>query len=64
MPLPIFLAHFNAQNSSRAGDAALYTGTNWTSAAFLGFLAENNPNPFGFMCNNAAGCTTATRPTA
>ncbi len=60
VPLPIFLAHFNAQNASRAGDAAVYTGTNWTSAAFLGFLAAQNPNPFGFMCNNAGGCTTAT----
>ena len=59
-PLPIFLAYFNAQNGSRAGDASLYTGTNWTSASFLGFLAAQNPNPFGFMCNNAAGCTTAT----
>jgi hypothetical protein len=60
VPLPIFLAYFNAQNASRAGDAALYSGTNWTSAAFLGYLAQNNPNPFGFMCNNAGGCTTAT----
>ena len=45
VPLPIFLAHFNAQNSSRAGDASLYTGANWTSAAFLGFLAAQNPEP-------------------
>lgn len=60
-PLPIFLAYFNAQNAARAGEAAVYTGTNWTSASFLGFLAANNPNPFGFMCNNAAGCTTATQ---
>ncbi|MGH9386802.1 MAG: carboxypeptidase regulatory-like domain-containing protein [Vicinamibacterales bacterium] len=62
VPLPIFLAHFNGQNTSRASasDASVYTGTNWTSAAFLGFLAAQNPNPHGFMCNNAAGCTTAT----
>jgi hypothetical protein len=59
-PLPIFLAYFNAQNAARAGDTAMYTGANWTAASFLGFLAANNPNPFGFMCNNAAGCTTAT----
>lgn len=47
-PLPIFLAHFNAQNAANAGNAALYTGANWTSATFLGFLASRNPNPWGF----------------
>ena len=59
-PLPIFLANFNGQAAANAGNAAAYTGANWTSAAFLGFLAARNPNPHGFMCNNAAGCTTAT----
>ncbi len=59
-PLPIFLAHFNGQGAGNAGSAGAYTGTSWTSAAFLGFLAARNPNPFGFMCNNAGGCTTAT----
>ncbi|HEX8029339.1 MAG TPA: hypothetical protein VF491_12790, partial [Vicinamibacterales bacterium] len=47
-PLPIFLAHFNAQNAANSGNAALYTGANWTSATFLGFLAGRNPNPWGF----------------
>ena len=42
-PLPTFLAFFNAQNAANAGNAALYTGTNWTSATFLNFLAERNP---------------------
>ena len=47
-PLPTFLAFFNAQSAANAGNAALYTGTNWTSATFLNFLASRNPNPFGF----------------
>jgi hypothetical protein len=47
-PLPTFLAFFNAQNAANAGNPALYTGTNWTSSTFLNFLAERNPNPFGF----------------
>jgi hypothetical protein len=54
-PLPIFLAHFNAQNAANAGNAAAYTGANWTSAAFLGFLAERNPNPWGFATAGASG---------
>jgi len=61
-PLPIFLAYFDAQNAAKAGDASLYTGPNWTNANFLGYLAAQNPNPFGFMCNNATGCTAATIP--
>ena len=47
-PLPIFLAYYNAQPASNAGNTAAYTGTNWTNATFLGFLAAQNPNPFGF----------------
>ncbi len=47
-PLPIMLAHFNAQGAANAGNAAAYTGANWTSATFLGFLAARNPNPWGF----------------
>src|SRR5262245_19188329 len=61
-PLPLFLAYLNGQNSSRAGDPSLYTGANWTNANFLGYLAAQAPNPLGFMCNNATGCTTATIP--
>jgi hypothetical protein len=59
-PLPIFLAYFNGQASGKAGDATQYSGANWTNSSFLGYLAAQNPNPFGFMCNNAGGCTTAT----
>ena len=54
-PLPILLAHFNAQNAANAGNAALYTGTNWTSATFLGFLAARNPNPWGFATTGTNG---------
>ena len=60
-PLPIFLAHFNAQNAANAANAALYTGANWTSATFLGFLAARNPNPWGFASlgnNGLIGNTT------
>ncbi len=54
-PLPIFLAHFNAQNAANAGNQALYTGANWTSATFLGFLASRNPNPWGFATTGTNG---------
>lgn len=54
-PLPIMLAHFNAQNAANAGNAALYTGANWTSATFLGFLAARNPNPWGFASAGTNG---------
>jgi carboxypeptidase family protein/TonB-dependent receptor-like protein len=59
-PLPIFLAYFNGVAGGQAGDATKYNGANWTSPSFVGFLAAQNPNPFGFMCNNAAGCTSTT----
>ena len=52
-PLPILLAHYNAQPTANAGNAALYTGTNWTNATFVGFLASQNPNPYGFASTNA-----------
>ena len=54
-PLPILLAHLNAQPTANAGNAALYTGANWTSATFLGFLAARNPNPWGFATTGANG---------
>ena len=60
-PLPIFLAYLNGANSGQSGDATKYTGTNWTNTNFVGYLAAQNPNPLGFMCNNGqTGCTTAT----
>jgi hypothetical protein len=52
-PLPIFLAYYNGQPAGNAGNPALYTGGNWINATFLGFLAERNPQPFGFASNNA-----------
>ena len=54
-PLPILLAHFNAQNAGNAANQALYTGANWTSATFLGFLAARNPNPWGFASAGTNG---------
>jgi hypothetical protein len=44
-PLPIYLAAFNAQAQSQAGNAALYTGTNWTNTTRLAELALRNPSP-------------------
>ena len=59
--LPIFLAYLNGANGTQAGDATKYAGTNWTNTSFVGYLAAQNPNPLGFMCNNGlTGCTTAT----
>jgi Carboxypeptidase regulatory-like domain/TonB dependent receptor/TonB-dependent Receptor Plug Domain len=52
-PLPIFLAHYNARPMEQAGNTALYTGNNWTNSTFVGFLAANNPNPYGFASTNA-----------
>ena len=54
-PLPIFLAHFNAQSAANAANAAAYTGTQWTNATNLGFLAFRNPNPWGFATAGASG---------
>jgi hypothetical protein len=51
-PLPIFLAYFNAQPSSNASNTAAYSGANWTNSTFLGFLAAQNPQPFGFASTN------------
>jgi len=54
-PLPIFLAHFNALAASNAGNAAAYSGTNWTNSTNLGFLAMMNPNPWGFASVGTSG---------
>ena len=53
--MPTFLAFFNAQAAANAGNAAAYTGTNWTNATFLGYLATQNPNPFGFASAGTNG---------
>ncbi|HXT71260.1 MAG TPA: carboxypeptidase regulatory-like domain-containing protein [Vicinamibacterales bacterium] len=57
-PLPIYLANFNAQSAGAAGNAALYTGTNWTNTARLAELAARNPSPGGSPCNNNGAAST------
>jgi hypothetical protein len=44
-PLPIYLAHFSGVPASQAGDASLYTSTNFTSTTFVNHLATFNPLP-------------------
>ncbi len=44
-PLPIYLAYFNARTD--AGNAAAYSGTNWTNTTFVGRLARTNASPIG-----------------
>ena len=50
-PLPIFLAHFQGLGPASAGNPSNYssTNTNWTNTTFLGFLAEHQPDPYGFL---------------
>ena len=57
-PLPTFAAFFNGVNAANASNAALYTGTNWTNATFLGYLAPLNPQPYNF----ASASTSTTTP--
>jgi hypothetical protein len=45
-PLPIYLAYFNGINRARAGEAALYTSTNFRTSTNLNPLARFNPNPY------------------
>jgi hypothetical protein len=44
----VFLAFFNGQPASNAGNPLMYSGSNWTSSTFLGYLAAMNPRPFSF----------------
>jgi hypothetical protein len=44
-PLPIYLAYFNGR--SDAGNAAAYSGSNWSNSTFVGRLARINPSPVG-----------------
>jgi hypothetical protein len=53
VPLPIFLAFYGGVNASRAGDASLYSSSQFTNTTNLGFLAALNPNPYGFASVNA-----------
>ena len=46
-PLPIYLANFVGTPRAQSGEAARYTGTNWTNTARLDELAARNPNPGG-----------------
>jgi hypothetical protein len=57
-PLPTFLAFFNGLPAGSAGATASYSGTNWTNATFLGYLARLNPQPFNF----ASASTSSTTP--
>jgi len=45
-PLPIFLAYFAGVGRDRAGDATLYTSTNFRNSTFVNPLARFNPNPY------------------
>jgi hypothetical protein len=56
-PLPTFLAFFNGQPAGNAGSTAAYTGTNWTNATFLGYLARLNPQPFNFASTSTSTTT-------
>jgi len=51
-PLPTFLAFFQGLNASNAGNPDAYKSANFSNSTFLGFLAANNPNPFGFASTN------------
>jgi len=56
-PLPTFLGFFNGLSAANAGNPASYAGTNWTNATFLGLLAAQNPNPFGFLSTSSTSTT-------
>jgi hypothetical protein len=44
-PLPTFLGYLNG--SKDAGNAAVYTGANWTNTTLVGRFASLNPSPTG-----------------
>ncbi len=46
-PLPIFLAYLTGQPIAGAGDAALYTGVDWTNPALVSRLALQSADPYG-----------------
>ncbi len=56
-PLPTFLGYFQGLPASTAGNPSSYTSTNFTNATFLGFLAAQNPNPFGFLSFSSTSTT-------
>jgi hypothetical protein len=53
-PLPIFLGAYNALPASQAGNAAAYSGTNWTNTTNLGLLSLYNPKPGGAIDGGTA----------
>jgi Carboxypeptidase regulatory-like domain/TonB dependent receptor/TonB-dependent Receptor Plug Domain len=56
-PLPTFLGYFQGLSAANAGNPANYTSTNFSNATFLGFLAAQNPNPFGFLSLSSTSTT-------
>jgi hypothetical protein len=53
-PLPIILSHLvSGVTPAQAGDAARYTGANWTNSTLVGFLASQNPNPRNFVSSTS-----------
>jgi hypothetical protein len=50
-PLPLFLAHFSAQPIASAGNAALYTSTQWTNTTWVGALNPFAPSPSSIASN-------------
>jgi hypothetical protein len=53
VPLPIYQAYFSGVNAANAGNAALYTSSNYTSTNFINPLAAYNPNPYTAAGTNA-----------
>jgi Carboxypeptidase regulatory-like domain len=45
-PLPIFLAYFSGTPRAQAGNASLYTSTQFSNSTFVNPLAIFNPQPF------------------
>jgi hypothetical protein len=53
-PLPIFLGAYQGLPASQAGNAASYSGSNWTNTTHLGLLAAYNPKPGGAIDGGTA----------
>jgi hypothetical protein len=52
-PLPTFLAFYQGLAPANANDPTKYTSTQFSNSTNLGFLAQMNPNPYGFASTNA-----------
>jgi len=55
-PLPTYLAYING--SKDAGNAAAYSGTNWTNTTIVGRFASLNPNPGASAGTDLLGSST------